>query len=111
MSGGGGNPPSDLMQTEIEIPIQPPRVTLHRARAMRDELRRNLTASNGCYAGEIEALSYANLPERKFHALHSGWDLINGSVEPIRYKRAFVQLRELATFIRLLESKAVRATK
>jgi hypothetical protein len=93
------------MQTEIEIPIQPPRVTLHRARAMRDELRRNLALSNERYADEIKALAFCNLPERKFHALHCGYEIAIGPVEPIHGKREFVMLHEIARFVAALERK------
>lgn len=102
------------MQTEIEVPIQPARVTLHRARALRDELEKRLQERNAFRFGPdvksditAVALRFADA-DLIFHSLHSGWDLKTN--EPLNFigKRALEQLNELGQFIAALERKSVR---
>lgn len=97
-----------MMQLEIEIPLQPPRVTLHRARALRDELIKKLSERNPDHATEVNAIALRfQGVDRIYHALHSGFDVKDGPVTFIG-KKALFQLREVALFIARLEQKGVR---
>jgi hypothetical protein len=104
-----------MTQLEIEIPIQPPRVTLHRARALRDELEQRLKERNdralinnhNSVATGITAIAM-QFPRADviFHTLHSGWDLEKSLPVNFVGKRALEQLREVGAFIAALESKS-----
>jgi hypothetical protein len=102
------------MQIEIEIPIQPRRMTLHKARALRDALERALKdrndrALNGSRHEVVVAITAVALrfvdADMIFHSLHSGFDQINS--EPIDFvgKRQLEQLHELSRFVAALEEK------
>ena len=87
------------MQLEIEIPIQPPRVTLGKERALRDSLENHLRTVNQGYLQEIIAVTLRfNGADEKFHELHRPYNDFHS-------KRALEQLHELARFVAALEEK------
>jgi hypothetical protein len=86
-------------QTEIPVPTQPARITLHRARAMRDTLEKALSAERPAHATDVTAVALQ----------FNGAFEIYRRIRPSFYrKRTLDALHELGCFIAALERKSSR---
>jgi hypothetical protein len=102
-----------MNQLEIPIPIQPPRVTLGQARALRDDLERKLRERNARFEDGVDGMILAvalqfHGADIVFHSLHSGIDhrtSTRGQTINFTGKHALEQLHELGRFIQALEQK------
>jgi hypothetical protein len=100
-----------MEQLEISIPIQPRRVTLDHARALRDDLEKRLRERNARFDVDGEILAVAmhfHCADLVYHSLHSGIDHrtpTRGQAVNFVGKHALEQLHELARFIVALERK------
>jgi hypothetical protein len=86
-------------QAEIPIPTQPARITLHRARVMRDILEKQLSIERPQHATAVTAIALQ----------FNGADETYRQIRPGFYrKRTLDQLRTLGRFIAALERKSSR---
>jgi hypothetical protein len=86
-------------QTEIPIPAQPARITLHRARAMRDTLEKALSIERPAHAEDVTAVALQ----------FQGAFEVYRRIRPSFYrKRTLDALHELGCFIAALEQKSSR---
>jgi divalent metal cation (Fe/Co/Zn/Cd) transporter len=93
---GGGKSKTVAVQTEIPIPTQPLRITLHKARAIRDQLEKQLQKERPNLATDVTAIALQ----------FRGAEVIYRSIRPSFYrKRTLDQLRTLGCFIAALERK------
>lgn len=86
-------------QTEIPIPRQPARITLHRARVMRDILEKSLSSERPHLATDVTAVALQfNGADETYRAIRHRF----------YRKRSLDQLRTLARFVAALERKSSR---
>jgi hypothetical protein len=86
-------------QAEIPIPAQPPRITLHRARVMRDVLEKSLSVERPALASDVTAVALQfNGADNTYRKIR--WQFYR--------KRSLDQLRTLGRFIAALEQKSSR---
>lgn len=95
MSGGGLGKPMSV-QTEIPIPAQPTRITLHKARVMRDQLEKQLAVERPHFAPEVTAIAL------QFRDADNIYRAVRHS---FYRKRTLDQLRTIGRFIAALERK------
>jgi hypothetical protein len=86
-------------QAEIPIPTQPARITLHRARVMRDILEKRLSVERPALATDVTAIAL------QFNGADDTYREVRRS---FYRKRSLDQLRTLGRFIAALERKSSR---